>query len=349
MEEINKIDIKQLCAKIILKKGLYIKVLSIVLVVSALWIFPQPRYYKCNIQLAPESASEGTIGSLGSLASSFGVNLGGMSSSDAIYPSIYPHVVSSNDFIIDLLNSRVKTQDGDVDTTYYCYIKNHTKVSIWSKPYHFVRRLIKGLLPKKNAGNPNKTNKGIDKFWMTEDENAIVGIVANNISCIVDEEYQVVNITVTDQDRLVCATIADEVRKKLQKYITDYRTSKARNDLKYFEKLVRDAKEQYDRACDEFSDFSDTHFNPTMKRTSLYMTRLENNMNQAYTTYNGLLVQLQTAEAKVQENTPAFTIIQGASVPIKPAGPKRMFFCLGMLVLGFMGTSVYILRKDIWG
>ena len=103
MEEINKIDIKQLCAKIILKKGLYIKVLSIVLVVSALWIFPQPRYYKCNIRLAPESASEGTIGSLGSLASSFGVNLGGMSSSDAIYPSIYPHVVSSNDFIIDLL------------------------------------------------------------------------------------------------------------------------------------------------------------------------------------------------------------------------------------------------------
>ena len=72
-------------------------------------------------------------------------------------------------------------------------------------------------------------------------------------------------------------------------------------------------------------------------------------MNQAYATYNGLLVQLQTAEAKVQENTPAFTIIQGASVPIKPAGPKRMFFCLGMLVLGFMGTSVYILRKDIWG
>ena len=59
-------------------------------------------------------------------------------------------------------------------------------------------------------------------------------------------------------------------------------------------------------------------------------------------------MQMQTASAKVQEKTPAFTIIQGASVPEKPAGPKRMLFCLGMMVLAVIGVSVYVLRKDIF-
>lgn len=349
MEEKNKLDIKKLVNKLLQAKKLYVKVLSIVFVVSVLWIFPQPRYYRCSIQLAPESTEGSAMGSIGSLASSFGFNLGGMSTGDAIYPSIYPHVVSSNDFLVSLFDIHVTTQDGEISTSYYNYIKDHTKVSIWAKPYYFARRMIKKMLPASNAGNPNQAENGTDPFWLSENEFSVAGIISNNISCAVDEEYQVVTITVTDQDRLVCANIADSVRVRLQKYITDYRTSKARNDLEYFEKLVEDAKIQYDKACEEYTRYSDTHFKPSLQKTSTSIVKLENNMQQAYSTYNALVVQQQTAAAKVQESTPAFTILQGASVPIKPAGPKRMLFCAGMLILGFMGTSIYILRKDIFG
>lgn len=348
MEEKGKIDIKQLARKLWQSKKLFYKVLPIVFVISVLWIFPQPRYYRCSIQLAPESVEE-PIGGLSSLASTFGVNLGGMSSGDAIYPSIYPHVVSSDDFLVSLFDVQVRSQDGEVDTTYFSYIKNHREVSIWVKPYYFMRKMIRKMLPKDNAGNPNKGDNGTDPFWLSEEEYSVLGIINNNIACAVDEEFQVVTITVTDQDRLVCATLADSVRVRLQNYITNYRTSKARNDLEYFTKLTNDAKKEYDKACEEYSKYSDSHFKPSMKRTSLLMTKLENQMNQAYTTYNAFVVQQQTAAAKVQECTPAFTMIQGASVPIKPAGPKRMFFCLGMLILGFLGTSVYILRKEIFG
>ena len=349
MEENKKLDIKKLFNKLRQSKKLYIKVLLIVFVVSVLWIFPQPRYYRCSIELAPESTEGAAMGSLGSLASSFGFNLGGMSTGDAIYPSIYPHIVSSNDFVVGLFDIPVTTQDGEISTSYYKYIKDHTKLSIWVQPYYFVRRIIKKMLPASNAGNPNAGDSGVDPFWLTEAENSVAGIIGNNISCVVDAEYQVVTITVTDQDRLVCATMADSVRQRLQKYITDYRTSKACNDLEYFEKLVEESKEKYELACDEYSRYSDTHFNPSLKRTGVSITKLENNMQQAYSTYSALVVQQQTAAAKVQESTPAFTILQGASVPIKPAGPKRMLFCIGMLLLGFLGTSIYILRKEIFG
>jgi uncharacterized protein involved in exopolysaccharide biosynthesis len=55
---------------------------------------------------------------------------------------------------------------------------------------------------------------------------------------------------------------------------------------------------------------------------------------------------LEAAKAKVQDRTPAFTIIEGAAVPVKPAGPKRMIFVIGMMFLTFIGTAFYITKKD---
>ena len=90
------------------KKKVFFIVLPIVFVLSCLYIFPQPRYYRCNVTLAPEATGENVAGGLSSLASQFGVNLGG-SSQDAIYPLLYPELVESNEFIIGLLGIKVTT------------------------------------------------------------------------------------------------------------------------------------------------------------------------------------------------------------------------------------------------
>ena len=53
------------------------------------------------------------------------------------------------------------------------------------------------------------------------------------------------------------------------------------------------------------------------------------------------------ARAKLQEKTPSFTTLIGATVPIKPAGPKRMLFVAFMLVLATLSYAIYILRDDM--
>jgi uncharacterized protein involved in exopolysaccharide biosynthesis len=73
---------------------------------------------------------------------------------------------------------------------------------------------------------------------------------------------------------------------------------------------------------------------------------LENEMQAKYNIYNSINTQLQTARAKLQEATPAFTIIESASVPIKPAGPKRMIISIAMMILSFFVLSGYILLKS---
>ena len=66
-----------------------------------------------------------------------------------------------------------------------------------------------------------------------------------------------------------------------------------------------------------------------------------------YNTYQAMSTQLEAMKAKLQERTPAFTILTNATVPVLPAGPKRMLFVLAMLVLGTVVTSTYILRSDL--
>ena len=74
---------------------------------------------------------------------------------------------------------------------------------------------------------------------------------------------------------------------------------------------------------------------------------LENDMQLKYNIYSSMNTQKQAALAKIQEKTPAFTTLQSATVPIKPAGPKRMLMSIAMAMLAFIVMSVYFLRKNI--
>lgn len=69
-------------------------------------------------------------------------------------------------------------------------------------------------------------------------------------------------------------------------------------------------------------------------------------MQLMYNNYQQVSMQLQLARAKLQERTPAFTTLQSASVPLKPAGPKRMIFVMFWMFAAFAGTVLYVARKD---
>ena len=334
MEENKKkdvIDLRVLFKRLKEKKRLFIKALSIAFILSCLWIFPQPRYYMTTITLAPETDMLSSGGSLSSLAASFGFNLGNMTSTDAIYPTLYPDVMEASNFIVDLFDIKVVNEDGDIKTDYYTYLTKNQKVSIWQMPLVWLGKQIRGLFPRKEGVLKADGNNGnSDILVLSEEQDKVVSMIQEKITCAVDKKTNVITITVKDQDRLVSAMMADSVRVRLQDFITDYRTRKARVDLEYYTKLTNEAKSDYDKARRQYASYADAN-------TDLMLT----------SSYTTLTTQLQMAKAKVQERTPAFTVIQGASVPQKPAGPKRVLFVLFMLFLTFTGTLLYVLKNDI--
>ena len=64
-------------------------------------------------------------------------------------------------------------------------------------------------------------------------------------------------------------------------------------------------------------------------------------MQLRYNAYTAHSTQLQAARAKLREETPAFTQIQSATVPIKPSAPKRMIFCGIFLLFTFIVVTIY--------
>lgn len=324
-------------------RKLFVIVLLISFVVSCIIVFSKPRYYTCEVKLAPEMEMSGSS-SLSSIASSFGFDLGNAISQDAISPTLYPDLMESNDFVIKLFDIKVVNNDRTINTNYYDYLKNYQKVPWWS----YIISSIKKLFPTDNseAGGPAGSAK-INAFQLTKNQTNVAAAIKTNIKCNVDKKTDVISISVTDQDKLICATMADSVRVILQDFITDYRTNKARTDYQFYKELNNKAKKEYTEARRKYSRFADANTNLTLETYRTELNEMENDMQMKYNTYSALNTQLQAAKAKVQEKTPAFTILQCATVPIKPAGPKRMLFIIGVSFLAFTCTLLYVLRKDL--
>ncbi len=337
IEQDTSIDFSKIFHDLLKHKKLYYKVLPIAFALAAFYSLSLPNYYSCTVKLAPElgAGAKSAAGGLASLASSFGVNIGGgTSGADAISPSLYPDLMNSVDFKTSLFPIKVKRQEDNKIFSYYDYMENEQKYPWWSSA-------LKGIWGKKDD-----SPKGIDPFMLTEEQTDIAKAINKNITCTVDKKTFVITINVTDQDPLICATLADSVKMRLQKFITEYRTSKARVDLEYNKKLSAEAKTKYEQARNRYVAYADAHRNVTSQSAQTKESDLQSEMDLQQRIYQQVVAQLQQAEMKVQEETPAFTTLQSATVPVRKAGPKRAQMCLVFLFLAFLGTTVYILYKE---
>lgn len=343
MEEKNKqekIDLLTIFRKIVRRKRLFYKVLPITFIAASVFILGFPRDYTTDIKLAPElSSSPGSMGgTLSSLASSFGFDISDLQTTDAITPLLYPNLMEDNKFICSLFNIQVVSADKKINTTYHDYLKKKQKPIFWLVPIDW----IKNLFVSNNAAGESQTNP----YQLNRTENDIANAVRGNISIKVDKKTAIITIETKAQDPLICQTIADSVKEHLQDFIIDYRTNKARIDYEYYKKLTAEAKSDYEKARQKYASLSDASTHVTLKSVELKMEDMENDLQLRFNTYTTLNTQLQAAKARVQERTPAFTVIKGAEVPIKPSSPKRMFFVAACLLIAFVVTSIYILAKD---
>ena len=328
-------------------KKLYYKVLSITFFVSAVITLSIPNYYKCTVMLAPEipGGNKGTSG-LASLASSFGVNLGSASAgTDAIMPNLYPDLMNSVAFRASLFPVKVQQEDGDTAMTYYDYLENHQRLPWWSAAMKTFGDGISSVVSSL-FGQEKETSVKVNPFRLTKDQMAIVEKMEKKVICDVDKKTFVITIDVTDQDPLIAATLADSVQTRLQDFITDYRTRKARVDMDYTQKLYAEAKQKYENARKNHAAYADANQRAFLERVRSEQSELQTELQLAQTAYTQLSARLQMAEAKVQEETPAFTTLQPATVPVRKAGPKRSVICLALLILAFIVTTLFVWNKE---
>lgn len=326
------IDLRLIVRRIIKEKILFLITIPLIMVLSILYIWNEPRYYTTDTKLAPEINNSGNTGTIGSLASSLGIDMSQMKSADAITPMLYPNLMEDNKFVVELFNIPITTTRGK-QYTYFDYLANHQKKS-W----------IGRLLSKKQKPITLDT---ISPYHLTKAQADVAEIIRKNVSLKVDTKDGVITITTTSQDPLISKTIADSLRTKLKEFITTYRTDKARKDVAYYKRLTQEALDDYEKARKEYAEFSDANQDVILQSIQSKTEDLENDMQLKYNTYSAAKNQYDAAKAKLQETIPVFTIIKGAQVPIKPAGPKRVIFVLVVFIITNMILTLIALRKDI--
>lgn len=342
--EEKEIDLLELGMTLWKQRGRLIKWSLIGAVIGLVVAFSIPREYDAGATLAPEMMDTKSMnGGLSALASMAGIPTGTSSGADAFYPMLYPDVVASVPFLTGLFDVKVTTKATDDKPgqtfTVQQYMEEETSAPWWSAILGVPGKII-GLFKSEEEVGPDHK---LDNFQLTFDEYKLVESLGKRVTASVDDKTSVVTINVKMQDPLVAAVLADTVVSRLQQFITDYRTNKARQDLAYAEKLNAEAKDNYYKVQQQLADYLDRNQGLAFKTAQLTRDRLENEATLTFNLYNQTAQKVQQAQAKVQETTPVCAVISPPTVPVKPAGPRKIIILIGFTFLAFVGCAAWIL------
>ena len=342
-EDEMEIDLMEYARKLWAARKLLFKVAGIAVIVGVVIALTTPKQYTASVTLAPESSKAGG-GGLSGIASMLGVggNIG--SDADALNIQLYPNIVASTPFILDLMDTPVKTIDEEQpDTTLVGYLKEYTSSSLMGTVMSLPFKAIGGIMSLFQSEEEETGEKAINPFHLTAEQARTVAGLKGMIAANVDKKTGVTTVTVTMQDPLVAAIITDTVVVKLKEHITKYRVSKAEDDCKYWEQLNEQRKNEYYAKQKDYAAYVDANQNVILQSVRIEQERLQNDMNLAYQVYSNVATQLQMAKAKVQEAKPVFAVVEPASVPLQPTGTSRKMILVGTVFLFVAAAAAWVL------
>ena len=344
-DEEQEIDLMEYARKLWESRKTFLIASGIAAVLGVVIALTTPRQYTVTVTLAPESGKSGG-GSLSGIASMLGMGGFSMGSdADALNVMLYPNIVSSTPFILDLMDTPVKTMEEEQpDTTLAVYLKEYTKKSLIGTVISLPFKAIGGFISLFKAEDPKVSGPAtIDPFQLTKDQAQIAEGIKKLVVANVDKKTGITTVSVTMQDPMVAAMLTDTVLLKLKQHITKYRVSKAEEDCKYWESINNQRRDEYYAKQKEYAEYVDANKNVVLQSVQIEQERLQNDMQLAYQVYSNVATQLQMARAKVQEAKPVFVIVEPASVPLQASGTSRAMTVIGTIFLIVTGTAVWIL------
>lgn len=345
-----EIDLMDVLRKIIsIRKTLY-KAAGVGVIIGIIVYLSIPKQYTVNVTLSPEmGGSKSGNGLVGIAASFLGSGVSSGDSSDALNASLSSEIVSSTPFLLELLSIDIPAPDGNGNMVLDTYLDDQSS-PWWNYVIGFPNMLVGGVKYLFSEGTldtlENVGRRGT--LELSQEQNTKVNVLRNSVKASIDTKTAITNVSVSLQSPKVAAVVADSVVHKLQEYITDYRTSKVKDDCAYLEKLFKERQREYYTAQKKYANYVDTHDNLVLQSVRTEQERLQNDMSLAYQIYSQVANQLQVARAKVQEEKPVFAVVEPAIVPLNPSGMKLMIYVIVFVLFSITTTIVWkFLVKNI--
>ena len=342
-DEENEIDLMDLLRKVIgIREKIY-KAVGVGLLIGIVVAISIPKQYTVTVTLSPEMGSV-KEGGLSGLAASFlgsGVTMG--DGTDALNASLSADIVSSTPFLMELSAMKIPVTRNEV-MTLDTYLDEESS-PWWSYVIGLSSMAIGGvkslfISEEDEFMSSDKASHGT--IELSKKESVKIETLKRKIAASVDKKTAMTTVAVTFQNPKVAAIVADSVVGKLQEYIINYRTSKAKEDCVYLERLFKERQQEYYVAQKKYADYLDSHDNIILQSARAEQERLQNDMSLAYQVYSQVASQLQVARAKVQEEKPVFAVVEPAVVPLDPSGTSKKIYVLAFI---FLSVCIVIFWK----
>ena len=315
-----------------------------------------PEKFTASVSFVPQiSGQNQSTGGLSGLAKLAGIDLGSISESDELSPYVYPLIINSIPFQLDLMHSPLNFKGFEKPFSIYKYLIEINTPSFFSllKKYTIgLPSLILKAFKKENdsQGFDLSGSKVIYKF--TEQEKEVSLVLEEIINLNINEKDSYISLSSTFDQPLVTAQLTEKVMTLLQDHITQIKISKAKDNLSFLKERMKEKELGFKKVQQELVKFSDKNKDVTSVMSSMKQQNLQSEYSLAFGVYSELAKQIEQAEIQVKKDTPILTIVQPVEVPDKPSSPKKLLIIVILIFLSVVVSACWILiknpLKEIW-
>ena len=309
------------------------------------------RTYTVTSTMVPQLGSSRTS-SLSSLASLAGFDLGTSNMSGAeLSPLVYPQIVSSVPFRLELMYTPVHYAKADTAVCMMTYFKEYTKPTVLGTIKKYTLGLPGVILGALRKDKPEMVVAGADStgtpapFAVSKDEEKLLTYIAKCVTLNVDKKEGYLTLNVIGSEPLQTAELAMKAQQLLEDEITRFRTEKAEAQLAYIQARYNEIKAETDSYQAALATVRDRSQNMTTTRSRIEQERLQSKYNISNSIYMEMAKQLEQAKMQVKRDTPVMTIIQPITVPRKPSNSRSKTLIVWTF-LGFLLGCGIVLGKD---
>ena len=328
--------------------------IGVAVVIGLMVAIFSPVKYTASATILPQAEGKTDLGGLGGLASMAGINLGSMmGSASGIQPELYPRVINSYPFLNELVHQPFDYEEEEQPISIYEKRVQDSIPGFGATVLKYTFRLpwtIKNALmgEDKNISAGVAGQSTIDVTRLTEEESGVLKSMTEVVTVSVDKETGLVTIGAELGEPLLTAQVTQKTVELLQKYIIEYKTKQAVQNLDFIEASYNEKKAEFETAREAFFEYRDRNRNVIEERTNIRYQELSDAYNLASKVYQSLAEQKEQAEIAVKKDTPAFSIIEPVKVPIEKSAPKRsMIMVISVFLGGFLGIGL-IFGRLVW-
>jgi hypothetical protein len=181
---------------------------------------------------------------------------------------------------------------------------------------------------------------------VSADEEGLFKALERILSLSVNAKDGFVSLSAEMDDPMMCALVAKEAQKILQKSVINYKIKSASEILVFNQKQLSLKKIEFDSLQNQLALFKDSNLNIVDSRFENRLSGLEAEFFLVSSVYQELAKQLEQSKLQVSKDTPIFSVIKPVTIPNKRSAPKRTQMVLVYLFIGFILGSCYVLIKE---